>query len=135
MKPIDEIITTYFRAWNDPTLEGCTALLRESCADDVAYVDPKYTRRGITELAARILGSRKQVPNARVELTSAIDGYDDTFRYAWVFFTTDERIRVPGIDVVVRGSDGRIATITSFFGALETIPAGAATRVQARWGA
>lgn len=133
MIPIHEIVATYFRAWNDPTHDGCARLLEQSCAPGIAYFDPKYTCRGVADLAARIHRSRTDAPTSRVEATSAIDGYEDTFRYAWVFIIGKGKVRVPGLDVIVREENGPIATITSFFGALETVDAGAPSRVQARW--
>jgi hypothetical protein len=132
MKPIDEILALYFRAWNEPTLDGCARLLAECGAPRLGYFDPKYTCHTIDELAARILESRKEAPSFRVDVTTAIDGYDDTFRYGWVFVVS-ESVRIPGLDVVVRGKDGKIASITSFFGTLAPVPAGTAPRVQPRW--
>jgi hypothetical protein len=132
MKPIDETLALYFQAWNEPTRDGCARLLAACAARRVAYVDQSYTCGTIDELAARILKSRKEAPEFRVAFTTAIDGYDDTFRYGWVF-AVNESVRIPGLDVVVRGKDGKIASVTSFFGVLETAPAGTPPRVQARW--
>jgi len=133
MAPIDETIATYFKAWNEPTQEGCARFLSESCEAEVAYFDPRYTCKGIAELAARIQRSRVEAPSFRVDINSAIDGYDDTFRYTWVFVFEPAQLRIPGLDVVVRGKGGRIATLTSFFGAIETREVGAALHRQARW--
>jgi hypothetical protein len=135
MNPIDQVIAAYFRAWNDPAAEGCARSLAESCAPDVAYFDPKYTCHGVSDLAARILRTRREAPDCRVDVTSAVDGYDDTYRYGWVFIVASDGPHIPGLDVVARRKDGRIATITSFFGALEMISAGGPMRVQKRWGA
>jgi hypothetical protein len=133
MTPINETIALYFNAWNDPTAAGCDRWLEKSCSPSVAYTDPRYTCSGITELAARIQGSRSEAPTYRVDVTSAIDGYDDTFRYTWVFVVAEANLRIPGLDVIVRGTDGRIRALTSFFGVLQPIDAGAPPRVQPRW--
>ena len=133
MTPIDQIITAYFKAWNDPTPDGCARMLNAACAPRVHYFDPKYTCRSVDELAARIQRGRADFPDSRVDVTSAIDGYDDTFRYAWLFVFEPAKIRLPGIDVVVRGKDGRIATLTSFFGTLESVEVGAPARMQRAW--
>ena len=133
MIPITEIIETYFRAWNDPTLDGCTRLLERSCAPTIAYFDPKATCRSVVDLASRIHRSRIEAPTFRVDLTSAIDGYEDTFRYEWVFIIEEAKLRIAGLDIVVREKDGRISTLTSFFGALETIDAGSPFRLQPHW--
>lgn len=129
MKSIDETIATYFEAWHAESLEECAGLLRACCARDIAYCDPKYTTRGLGELAKRIYGGREKFPGHHVEVTSAIDGYQDTFRYAWVFVSGDGNVRLPGIDIVVRDGEGRIATLTSFFGPLDTRPINAEGRL------
>jgi hypothetical protein len=133
MITVNEVIALYFRAWNSQTLEESTRLVEECCSPEVAYVDPKSACRGVAGLSARIRRSRLDAPTFRVDVASAIDGYDDTFRYEWVFLVEDAKYRVPGLDVVVLAKDGRIATITSFFGALEGLAAGAPVRVQPRW--
>jgi hypothetical protein len=133
MQPFNEIVSVYFRAWNEPSLERCASRLAECCTSSVAYFDPKYTSRGIEDLAARILKSRTEAPNFQVDVTTAIDGYDDTFRYGWVF-VVNESVRIPGLDVAVRAKDGKLASITSFFGPLETVIAGTPARMQPRWG-
>jgi hypothetical protein len=132
MKDITEILGTYFRAWNE---DGRTSeMLELSCAPEIRYTDPRSTCRSAVELAARIERSRAEWPSARVDFTSAVDGYDGAFRYTWVFEVPEAKLRVPGWDVIVRGTDGRIATLTSFFGALEGSEPGAALRLQPKWG-
>lgn len=132
MRPIEETLGLYFRAWNDP--DHAAELLEQSCAPSIHYVDPRYTCRNVAELAARIGRSRTEAPSFRVWITSAIDGYGDTFRYTWTFDVPEMKLVVPGLDVITRASDGRIATLTSFFGALEVRPAEAPLRVQPAWG-
>lgn len=131
--PIEQIITQYFKAWNDPTAEGTARWLNGACVPQVQYFDPRYTCRSADELAARIQRGRADFPSSRVEVTSAIDGYDDTFRYSWLFVFEPAKIRIPGVDVVVRAKDGRISALTSFFGTLESIEAGSSLRTQKPW--
>lgn len=131
MKDITEILTTYFRAWNEGARTA--ELIAEACAPDIHYVDPRYTCRGVVELAARIDKGRREAPSSFVDFASAVDGYGDTFRYTWVFEVPDMKLVIPGWDVITRSSDGRIATITSFFGALEPIERARSTRLQKPW--
>jgi len=74
MKTIDEVLTLYFHAWNEPSLTE--ALVAESCAKAIHYVDPRYVCRSAGELAARIQRSRAEYPSSRVRFTSAVDGYE-----------------------------------------------------------
>ncbi len=133
MKTIDEVLTLYFRAWNEPNLTE--ALVAESCAKAIHYVDPRNVCRSAGELAARIQRSRAEYPSSRVRFTSAVDGYDDLFRYTWEYEVPDMRLCIPGWDVIARDGDGRIASLTSFFGPLVPHAEGVALRVQPRFGA
>lgn len=131
MKNITDTLTTYFRAWNE---EGRTAeLLGVCCTPDIQYVDPRNTCRSVGELAARIDRGRSEAPSSRVDFTSAVDGYGATFRYTWLFVVPDMKLRIPGWDVITRDAEGRIATITSFFGDLEGAEAGSPLRLQPTW--
>jgi hypothetical protein len=132
MKTIEEILTLYFRAWNEPS--STAALVAESCAEAVRYVDPRYTCLSAGELAGRIERSRSEAASFHVRFTSAVDGYGDTFRYTWEFAVPDLKLHIPGWDVITRAEDGRIATLTSFFGALAPLEPGASLHVQPRWG-
>lgn len=132
MKPIEEVLTLYLRAWNEPSLtEG---LITESCAQAIRYLDPRYVCRSAGELVGRIQRGSAEYPSGRVRFTSAIDGYDDVFRYTWEFEVPDMNLRLPGWDVVARDRDGRIASLTSFFGPLAPLEAGMPLRVQPRFG-
>ncbi len=133
MTPIHEVVATYIRAWNDTDPRRVLALLEKSCAPTVAYFDPKGTCRGVADLAARIQRSRTESPTFGVDPTSAIDGYEDTFRYTWVLVIEEAKLRLHGLDVLVRDEQGRIATLTSFFGTLETLAPRTTLRVQPRW--
>ncbi len=133
MKTIDEVLTLYFRAWNEPSLTE--AFVAESCAKALHYVDPRNVCRSAGELAARIQRSRAEYPSSRVRFTSAVDGYDDVFRYTWEYEVPDMKLRIPGWDVIARDGDGRIASLTSFFGPLVPLEEGVALRLQPRFGA
>lgn len=131
--PIARTIATYFEAWNETTLEGCTKKLAQACAPDVAYRDPVHTCRGTAELAGRILRSRDKTPDYQVDVSTTVDGYDGTFRYGWVFAFGGGAHRLPGIDVVEVDARGRIQTLTSFFGPVVPRGEGEALREGPRW--
>lgn len=136
MTPIEQVVATYFGAWNAPTREECANLLAKSCSPSIAYVDPRYVCRGLGEVAERIHQSRVLSPSYRVDVTSSIDGYDDVYRYTWLFDVVEKPVRVPGLDVIVRDRGGLIVSLTSFFGHLDVAPEiGGPLRLQPRWGA
>lgn len=131
--PIARTIATYFDAWNETTLEGCKKKLDQACAPNVAYRDPVHTCSGTTELATRILRSRDNAPDYRVEVSTTVDGYDRTFRYGWLFVFGGGVHRLPGIDVVEVDAEGRIQTLVSFFGPVVPRAEGEALREGPRW--
>ena len=134
MTSIDETLSQYFKAWNSHTEDDCARFVHASCSPDILYFDPRYTCRGRGELITRIHTGRKDFPGSRVAVTSAIDGYDDTFRYAWTFVIDAPPMTLRGLDVIVRAKDGTMTSVTSFFGDLEALAAGEALRVQPRFG-
>ncbi len=131
--PVARTIATYFDAWNETTLEGCTKKLEEACAPNIAYRDPVHTCSGIAELAKRILRSRDRTPDYVLEASTTIDGYDRTFRYGWVFVFGGGAQRLPGIDVVELDAEGRVRTLISFFGPVVPRAEGEALREGPRW--
>jgi hypothetical protein len=134
MKSVTTIVARYFEAWNSATEAHALAALEDACAKEVAYTDPQHECVSPRALAAHIHRTRERAPAYRVNVISAVDGYDATFRYAWIF-EADGQLRFSGLDVITTDAEGRIATITSFFGELQQADEGASTlRLQPRFG-
>jgi hypothetical protein len=111
----DEIVTAYGAAWNEPDDAKRTALLEQAWSDNGVYTDPTATAMGREALVAHIGGFHKMMPGHTIDLTSGVDAYGGTFRFAWVMRNGDD-VALEGMDFGELATDGRISRIVGFFG-------------------
>jgi len=114
------VIDSYVAAWNEPDPDRRLAALHIAWAADGAYQDPTGEATGRQALSDHIGGVVASVPGARVEITSGIDRHHDSLRFAWRMCAADGSVLVEGIDFATLAGDGRLASLTGFFG---TVPA------------
>ena len=69
---------------------------------------------GREELVRHITGFQQRMPDARFELASAAEGYAAVFRFDWRLHAGGKAL--DGTDFGTLADDGRIASITGFFG-------------------
>ncbi|HUP75429.1 MAG TPA: nuclear transport factor 2 family protein [Acidimicrobiales bacterium] len=112
---IDEIVAAYGAAWNETDQARRAALLEQSWADGGVYNDPTATVDGRAALVDHIGGFHAAMPGHTIDLVSAVDSYNDVFRFAWVM-RKGEDVAVEGIDFGELAADGRIQRIVGFFG-------------------
>ena len=112
---INEIVATYGAAWNETDQAKRTTLLEQSWADDGVYNDPTATVDGRIALIEHIGGFQAAMPGHTIEMASAVDSYNDVFRFAWQMRNGDD-IVIEGIDFGELAADGRIRRILGFFG-------------------
>lgn len=115
---ITETIASYVSAWaeRDPTRR--TALLAECFSDSGSYTDPRAEVNGRAELDQHIGGFlEERFPGATMELRSRVDSYGTVARFAWAVVREDADL-IEGVDFVTLADDGRIASVTGFFGPL-----------------
>lgn len=86
--------------------------------DDAVYTDPTATVPGREEFVTHIGGFRQMFDGAHLELTSGVDEYGRNFRFGWAIVDRAATRLVEGVDFGWLGEDGRIASITGFFGPL-----------------
>jgi hypothetical protein len=73
---------------------------------------------GHTVLNDMVAGVHTRFPGHRFRRISGIDSHHDQVRFAWELAGPDGRIAVAGIDVGELAPDGRLRSITGFFGEL-----------------
>ena len=67
------------------------------------------------------------IPGCRIDPASGVDEHDGRFRFGWVMRDAEGGVVVEGVDFGTLGADGRISSITGFFGPLPPLePAAAA---------
>lgn len=113
------MVEAYGNAWNEPDEAQRRALLEKSWADDAVYCDPTAKVEGRDALLAHIAGFQQQFAGARIETRSGVDEHGDNFRFAWAMVGDDGGVMMEGVDFGRTAADGRIASITGFFGPLQ----------------
>jgi hypothetical protein len=116
MSDVTTTVDTYFAMWNenDPTKRA--ELIKAAWAADARYVDPLLEADGHDALSQMVEGVHAQFPGHQFRRLSGVDAHHDRVRFAWDLVAPDGAVTVAGIDVGVLADDGRLQSITGFFG-------------------
>lgn len=113
------MVEAYGQAWNEPDEAARRALLDKAWSDDGVYCDPTATVEGRDALVAHVAGFQQMWSGARIEMRSKVDEHGPNFRFAWEMVDASGASVMTGVDFGRLADDGRIASITGFFGPLE----------------
>ena len=116
MNDIATTVDTYFAMWNETDPAKRTELIQEAWTADARYVDPVLEAEGHAGLSDMVAGVHAQFPGQRFRRLSGIDGHHDHVRFEWELAAPDGAVTVAGVDVGQLADDGRLRTITGFFG-------------------
>jgi hypothetical protein len=114
---LEELISTYCAAWEEPDAARRRELLVKVWAEDGIYIDPTVETNGIDELVAHIGVVQRTYPGSRIERTSFIDRHHHVLRFKWCMVLADGKRLPEGLDVGQLSQDGKLQRITGFFGA------------------
>ena len=117
MSDIAEIVEAYGAAWLEEDEAKRLALLETCWSDEATYQDPTADVTGRAALSAHIGGFHRARPGAKILLTSGTDHHHGKLRFAWKMVGADGADMIHGIDFGTLAPDGRLASITGFFGA------------------
>jgi len=116
---VDETITRYAAAWNEPDADARRRLLERSWSESGTYTDPTAHVEGRAALDKHIAEYLTTQPaGTRIVLSSAIDTHHGRFRFAWKMLRPDGTAAIDGMDYGELDPDGRISRIVGFFGPL-----------------
>jgi SnoaL-like protein len=118
MPDTNEVVQAYMAAWNEADENKRRALLEKAWADDGRYTDPMSDAPGRDALIALISQFHQQMPGASIVPASGIDEHHGQLRFAWKMLAADGSTGMEGIDVGRLAEDGRLQSITGFFGPL-----------------
>jgi hypothetical protein len=113
---LQEIVDAYGASWNEHDEEKRRKLLEQSWADSAIYQDPLGRAEGREALVAHIGGFHEMMPGNVIDATSAVDAHGNVFRFAWVMKSADGAVALEGMDFGTVAPDGRLQSITGFFG-------------------
>ena len=116
MANVEETVRTYSAAWSETDPDARRALLETAWADTGLYQDPMGRADGRDALVAHIGGVLSQFPGAGIEITSGVDHHNNALRFNWQMRLGDGSIMVEGVDYGTLAEDGRLQSITGFFG-------------------
>lgn len=115
MTPSD-VMTAYMDAWNETDSGKRTELLQRCWSDAGRYTDPMADVQGREALSEVIDGFHKQMPGASIITSTALDQHHNRVRFGWKLLMPDGSERMEGIDIAVLADDGRLESITGFWG-------------------
>ncbi len=118
MATTNEIVQAYMTAWNEPDETSRRQLLEKAWADDGRYTDPMSDAPGRDALVTLISQFQQQMPGASLAATSGIDEHHGRLRFGWKLTAPDGSTGMEGIDIGQLAEDGRLKSITGFFGPL-----------------
>jgi SnoaL-like domain len=110
-----DTIEAYMAAWNETDEAKIRQLLDKCWADSGTYTDPISDVAGRDGLFAAITGFHAQMPGATIAMTSGLDEHHGRVRFGWKVEGSPQEIA--GIDVGVLTADGKLQSITGFWGA------------------
>ena len=113
---LNEIVAAYGASWNEPDEAKRRKLLEQSWADDAIYQDPMGRAEGRDALVAHIGGFHEMMPGNTIANTSGVDTHGNVFRFAWEMRDADGNVALEGMDFGEVAADGRLKSITGFFG-------------------
>ena len=104
-------------AWNEPDRAKVRGHLDKALAPDVQFVDPSIDVTGIDGFEANVHEVHGRLPGAVYSRTSGVDAQHRFYRYTWAIHQNDKLV-LPGFDVVEANEAGRVARVIGFFGVL-----------------
>jgi len=116
MSDVTTIVDTYFAMWNETDPEARRALIERAWATDGRYVDPMLEADGHAGLDQMVAGVQARFPGHRFRRLSGVDLHHDRVRFAWDLVAPDGAVTVAGVDIGELAADGRLRSITGFFG-------------------
>ena len=118
MSDLTATVDTYLAAWNETDRTRRAELVEQVWAPDGTLTDPPLAasgHAGISDMHAALQG---QFPGHRFRRASAVDAHHDRFRVGWELVGPDGAVALAGTDVGQLAEDGRLHSITGFFGDL-----------------
>ena len=113
-----ETVEQYLSMWNETDPDRRAEHIAPAWARECRYVDPVLEAEGRVALSEMVAGVHERFPGHRFERTSGVDTHHDQVRFGWKLVAPDGAVTVAGIDVGTIEPDGRLRSITGFFGDL-----------------
>jgi uncharacterized protein YndB with AHSA1/START domain len=111
-----ELVDAWFTAWAEPDETARTARLSAIASGDVRMRDRFSAVEGVPELTLHIGAAQRHMPGLRLRRTGEARHCQGTVIAEWTAVGPDEAPRGQGTNVFTLSSDGRIESVTGFWG-------------------
>lgn len=119
MSDLQEVIDTYFAAWNEDDDARRLELLGQAFAGPTPrYVDPVADATGIEAISENMATVQQHYPGHTVRRTSDVDVHHDQARFEWDILDPKGMTFLSGVDHADIADDGRLAKVSGFFGVI-----------------
>ena len=112
------VVADYLAMWLESDETARSQQLARVFTEDGRHVDPNADARGHGGIAEMMTAVHAQFPGFTMRQTSAVDTHNDQLRFSWELFGADGTPIVAGIDVGQVAPDGRLQSVTGFWGEL-----------------
>lgn len=114
---VEVVVDAYAAAWNERDADARAGLIADAWADDGRYLDPTIAGEGRDGLAD-VIDAFIATGIGTIEVASGVDLHHDQVRFAWEVFDAGGAVVAVGMDHGVLARDGRLQSITGYFGPL-----------------
>ena len=111
-------VDAYIDMWNEHDPGRRRGLIERAWTADGRYLDPLLEAEGHDALDAMVVTVHDHYPGHVFSRTTGVDVHHDRARFGWELVAPDGAVFVAGIDVATLSDDGKVASITGFFGDL-----------------
>lgn len=121
MTILEESILVYIAAWSEIDEKKRRAFLDKCWGENSTYSDPTGNMEGREALSQHIGAFLQRYPGHRFLLTSGVNQHHGWLRFTWVLVKPDGSKLMEGCDFGTTGPDGRLQSVTGFFGPLPPV--------------
>lgn len=115
---VQATVDAYFAMWNEPDPAVRADHISRAWSGDARYTDPLLEADGHAALSEMVGGVHELYPGQRFRRTTGIDAHHEHLRFGWELVAPDGAVTVAGLDVGRLAPDGRLSSLTGFFGDL-----------------
>ena len=120
---LEATVDANLAAYGEPDAARRAALIGEAWAPDGRLIDPPLDAQGHDGIDAMFVAVQGMFAGHSFRRTTAVDAHHDRARYGWELVAPDGTVALAGVDYAEVAGDGKLRTVTGFFGEAPTATA------------
>jgi hypothetical protein len=113
---LEATVDANLAAYGEPDAGRRGELIAQVWAADGHLIDPPLDARGHDGIDAMFVAVQGMFPAHSFRRTTAVDAHHDRARYGWELVAPDGAIALAGVDYAEVDGEGKLRTVTGFFG-------------------